>query len=603
MDVTNPYFNFSLDDDMSKMDTLATPSAFDFLSAFSSAAAAAQLSSPESASGSGSGSSSHLSDSPVGIDPQLVGTPAQGKPMSDFDEGDDENDEEDENEGEGEEPSMELITPVKVGGRGSAGRKGTVQSGGVVKRAGSEKKENKPVSMLSTTSVEPDDWRPSPEEYKKMTSKEKRQLRNKISARNFRVRRKEYITTLEGDIAERDRLIDAIRTELGSTKSENISLRQEISALKKALLEGAGRADTPVLPPPAPLPAIPSSVLGSRSSPTPAQQTKSALLTPNTKKDLPSSPRLGATGFWGGAAGGLGGFGGITPVHTTLIPEWGSVLSAKPVAGTKGRRSPALQENINPGLNGFTATALAGLMGVQPSQDKQQQQQQQVAGFETFLDTNPFTLKTLDPYRMQLWRNMAQQHLQHRQQAQDGQQASGSNTAPGAGTSGLASGLRPHYFSGKPVGSSLVPGKSAAGCYATPPNSPPLRASISPLSSSQSANEKKQVPTAQQAVLASLASQTLVRKLGAAFWDAFSAPAPSIGRSQWDVEKVRRVIEGSAIVRVVDIEPPVAAKSTKTAPMKSEAPTPHPAPAMSAKCQCFTEVLEEKMRGLTLGKK
>ena len=36
----------------------------------------------------------------------------------------------------------------------------------------------------------PADWRPSPEMLAKMTSKEKRQLRNKISARNFRVRRK-----------------------------------------------------------------------------------------------------------------------------------------------------------------------------------------------------------------------------------------------------------------------------------------------------------------------------------------------------------------------------------------------------------------------------
>ena len=35
-----------------------------------------------------------------------------------------------------------------------------------------------------------DDWRPTLEEYQKMSSKEKRQLRNKISARNFRVRRK-----------------------------------------------------------------------------------------------------------------------------------------------------------------------------------------------------------------------------------------------------------------------------------------------------------------------------------------------------------------------------------------------------------------------------
>lgn len=34
------------------------------------------------------------------------------------------------------------------------------------------------------------DMRPSPEEYRKLSSKEKRQLRNKISARNFRTRRK-----------------------------------------------------------------------------------------------------------------------------------------------------------------------------------------------------------------------------------------------------------------------------------------------------------------------------------------------------------------------------------------------------------------------------
>ena len=47
----------------------------------------------------------------------------------------------------------------------------------------------------------------------------------------------EYITTLEGDIADRDRLIDAIRTELGSMKSENVALRQEIDALKKDIAE------------------------------------------------------------------------------------------------------------------------------------------------------------------------------------------------------------------------------------------------------------------------------------------------------------------------------------------------------------------------------
>ena len=124
-------------------------------------------------------------------------TPAPSKAASDFDE-----------EEEGEDDDIELddlhtipedfvVPAMKVGGKGKANRKGTVREGGIVKRSASvEKKENKPANMLSTTSLDPDDWRPTPEEYKKMSSKEKRQLRNKISARNFRVRRKGATTFL-----------------------------------------------------------------------------------------------------------------------------------------------------------------------------------------------------------------------------------------------------------------------------------------------------------------------------------------------------------------------------------------------------------------------
>lgn len=39
----------------------------------------------------------------------------------------------------------------------------------------------------------------------------------------------EYITTLEGGIAERDRLLDYFHTKLGSQESENLALRQEIA--------------------------------------------------------------------------------------------------------------------------------------------------------------------------------------------------------------------------------------------------------------------------------------------------------------------------------------------------------------------------------------
>lgn len=65
----------------------------------------------------------------------------------------------------------------------------------------------------------------SPEEYKALSSKQKRQLRNKISARNFRNRRKDYISQLEGHLGERDEIIAAVRNELGSTQWENEALR------------------------------------------------------------------------------------------------------------------------------------------------------------------------------------------------------------------------------------------------------------------------------------------------------------------------------------------------------------------------------------------
>ena len=173
-------------------------------------------------------------------------------------------------------------------------------------------------------------------------------------------------------------------------KNENVALRQEIDALKKALLEGRGRADTPVLPPPAPLPAVSAAARTSTSSPSPsAAPPRSPLLTPNTQKDLPTSPRMGARGFWGGAHSS---FGSITPVHTTLMPEWSSILSGK---AAPGRKSPALQENINPNLNGSTAAALASLLNAnKANEEKPKEPQIAVDGFNAFTDMNPFTLRT-----------------------------------------------------------------------------------------------------------------------------------------------------------------------------------------------------------------
>lgn len=199
-------------------------------------------------------------DDNTGIDPQLVDSPSQSQSQTDFDADstavEEEEGEAEEKEKEEEEEKLVLtIPPVKVGGHGKA-RKGTVQSGGIVKKsahagigAGVKDKENtgiqakktqvkgrgsklpsappataslsapatvpaptllsllkQPASLPSPPETRtsqasehggddeddelPHDWRPSPEVFAKMTSKEKRQLRNKISARNFRVRRK-----------------------------------------------------------------------------------------------------------------------------------------------------------------------------------------------------------------------------------------------------------------------------------------------------------------------------------------------------------------------------------------------------------------------------
>ncbi|EIN09019.1 hypothetical protein PUNSTDRAFT_52422 [Punctularia strigosozonata HHB-11173 SS5] len=491
------------------------------------------------------------------------------------------------------EPDLPSTLTIKVGGKGKAGgRKGTVASGGITKKSS----VTSSAVQKREQSEEPDEWRPSPEEYKKMSSKEKRQLRNKISARNFRIRRKEYITTLEGDIAERDRLLEAIRSELGSTKDENRALRQEVDALKKALLSGRAE-DGPVLPPPAPLPAVSAALTSSFSSNTKDNSNRkgatSPAPTPNTRKDLPTSPRLRNAGaFWGGGAASPMAFGGYTPVHTTLVPEISfgtSALSGKPTgADTNNSAAPArLQENLNPALNSLYGTGGFGAkgMGGAPS-----------PGFDAFAEMNPFTLKTLDAYRMQLWTKMAaQQHARREMQQQQQQQTQ---------LSGLASNLRPAFFASKHIagstGAGALSGKAAAGAYPTPPTSPRLSPKVS--SSSSGAGPSKQEAAMVHA--AALASQSFMAKLGSAFWDAFAGHEEKGGARKGrmgagvDADKVRRVLEGKAVLRVVDVEP------------QPQQPQPQPQKMMKMggaqekdSGDCLTTLLEESMRSLSISKK
>jgi hypothetical protein len=199
--------------------------------------------------------------------------------------------------------------------------------------------------------------------------------------------------------------------------------------------------------------------------------------------------------------------------------------------------------------------------------------------FDSFTDLNPFTMKSMDLYRMNLWSNVGtQKQLQHQQQLH---QTSHLN--------GLATALLPHYFAAattKPSTSPVVPSKTPKYPTLAPTPEPSHKA------------------TSQEAVLASLASQTLLAKLGSAFWEAFSGQSP---RKGMDADKVRKVLEGKAVVKVVDVDEPAPQpklkRTTTTASMTTS-------PNLSQKsmdiksCQArATEILEESMRSLSISKR
>ncbi|KAF9360936.1 hypothetical protein BGX26_006930 [Mortierella sp. AD094] len=79
---------------------------------------------------------------------------------------------------------------------------------------------------------ESDLLKPSASELKKMTSKERRQLRNKLSARNFRVRRKEYIGSLENQVKEARREASELQKKLAQSELNCQLLRQELETAR-----------------------------------------------------------------------------------------------------------------------------------------------------------------------------------------------------------------------------------------------------------------------------------------------------------------------------------------------------------------------------------
>ena len=137
--------------------------------------------------------------------------------------------------GESEDEMME-----DTGAPDSVGAAGTTSAAGGEGGTSSTVPAGIPASMRFVS----DSLRPSPEEYKKLSSKEKRQLRNKISARNFRNRRKEYIEKMEEAAEEREEVMELLRREVESLRVENSELKREVGELKAQVQGSTGAPAT-----------------------------------------------------------------------------------------------------------------------------------------------------------------------------------------------------------------------------------------------------------------------------------------------------------------------------------------------------------------------
>ncbi|GJJ71841.1 bZIP-type transcription factor MBZ1 [Entomortierella parvispora] len=194
---------------------------------------------------------------------------------------------------------------------------------------GVEAGESEPTHGLKTQPGIKTDDIPSSTDLKKMTSKERRQLRNKISARNFRVRRKEYIYTLEGQVLQHKTEARHLREAVTLVQEENIRLRDELEVVRQQLAEATLNGNpvsqavsaTPDQASAAPLSKENQSLLSSIMSRNAkanvtlsVARPQSPILTPNLHKDIPNSSNGStAQNSWKDKKPIM--------VHTTLVPE------------------------------------------------------------------------------------------------------------------------------------------------------------------------------------------------------------------------------------------------------------------------------------------
>ncbi|KAI5478409.1 bZIP transcription factor [Pseudohyphozyma bogoriensis] len=449
-----------------------------------------------------------------------------------------------------------------------------------------------PTSAKSTLPPVPE-WtdKPDPDEYKKLSSKEKRQLRNKISARNFRHRRKEYITDLEAEISTRDTIIEQLRDEVGTMRVENKDLRSEVTLLKQKWDEmmekmtsftnpaaaggvanvGLGKSaavtassssakvaekdeewalDSPKVSPAEQLPSLagvnlPALPVASTSGSQPATRRAgtrgaSGIVKPNLQKDVAPSLKRG-TGSW--TTAGMGG--GYMPVHTTILPEF-NLLNAKPIV-------PFSTQNFNPALNNLTPQQRADLPSLTshlrtgfnaPVANPDSTTPPTPRGtFDNFFESNPLWLRAdnIDEYRGQLYGKVANN-------VAGAAAANKSGSTPNAqGHLPLPTGFRPAFFQSSRSLSppaALLSGKEARDINPTSD----LLAFQNPRAAVEEENRR----------VAGLAASTLFSKMTGAFFEAFAGTVEERKLGMMSSEKVASVLSGRSSLQVVPNELKVA---------------------------------------------
>ena len=228
--------------------------------------------------------------------------------------------------------------------------------------------------------------------------------------------------------------------------------------------------------------------MGPSLPPLPAPVRRTPTPTVNIRKDLPASLES-SRGFWGGNDNRFGG--GSTVCHTMFTPDL--VLPSTPLKSITDLPRINLNPRLNEADNRMPALAAAA------------NGKELGSSFSEWSETNAFTLRSMDSYRMQMWSRLAREATANR--------------------SGVNPDLRPKFF---------VDGKAST-------------------STSMTTSTAEAVSQSTAANLASAASSHITSKLASSFWSAFSGPGARL-----DTDKLVSVVTGTSRLKVVDVNEKVS---------------------------------------------